>query len=212
MSYSADDIEVVRGLEIVRRRPELYVGRPLDDRLLANHLLQEPLCVAIDDGANGACRKVRITLGGNGSAEIEDDGPGWSLERDAGGKTRAETYMTKLFACRAAKTDSQAGSRLCRVGLAVLNALSESCVLTIRQAGVEWQQRYVRGAAVSKFEPIGSTGSSGTRLSFQLDEALLPQRNRSQGWLRRPPSRSAGGVGVGGGADDARDLGVGVAA
>lgn len=176
MSYSEDDIEVLRGLETVRRRPELYVGMPLEDRLLANHLLQEALCVAIHDGVNGTCRKVQITLGIDGSAEIEDDGPGWSLERDASGKARAEIYMTVLFACRAAKTDPQVGREVCRVGLAVLNALSESCVLTIRQGGVEWRQQYVQGTAVTEFEPIGSANSHGTRLSFKLDATLLPQR------------------------------------
>ncbi len=176
MSYSADDIEILRGLETVRRRPELYVGRPLEDRLLANHLLQEALCLAIDDSVIGACRKVQITLGANGSAEIEDDGPGWSLERDASGKMRAELYMTALFACRAAKADPQVGRKVCRVGLAVLNALSEWCVLTIRQGGVEWQQQYVQGAATTAFEPIGSATSHGTHLSFRLDASLLPQR------------------------------------
>jgi DNA gyrase subunit B len=176
MSYSTDDIEVIRGLEIVRRRPEMYVGKPLEDWLIANRLLQEALCLAINDGVGGTCHKVQITLGANGSAEIEDDGPGWSLEKDTRAKTRAELYMTALFACRAAKTDSQMGSKVCSVGLAVLNALSESCVLTIKQEGVEWQQRYVKGIAVTEFEAIGSTSFHGTRLSITLDATILPQR------------------------------------
>jgi DNA gyrase subunit B len=186
--YSTDSIEVILGLEAVRRRPELYVGSKLQDPLLANHLLQEALCIAINDGVNGTCHSVKITLGSDGSAEVEDDGPGWPVERDPNGKSRAENYMTTLYACRAAKQDPRVGRALCHMGIIVLNALSESCVLTIRREGIEWQQRYIKGVAVTEFESTGSATSHGTHLSFKLDATLLSQREFATDelvtWLR----------------------------
>lgn len=175
MTFTAEDIEVLSGLEAVRRRPAMYVG-PLDDPTVANRLLQEMLCVALDDAASGLCRRLQVRIAFDGVAEIADDGPGWPVEKDATGMALAESYMTTLLACRKAKVDASAGESLCRAGLAVTNALSERCALTTCRDGWEWRQEYRQGIATSDFVRTGPAELNGTRLSFRLDATLLPKR------------------------------------
>jgi DNA gyrase/topoisomerase IV subunit B len=175
MKFAREDIEVLNGIEAVRRRPAMYVGS-LDDPTVPNHLLQEMLCVVIDDATVGLCQRLQVRIAYDGVADIADDGPGWPVEKDVTGKPQAESYMTTLLACRRAKANPSVGEGLCRAGLAVTNALSERCVLTTSRDGWEWRQEYRQGSAITDFPRTGPTQVSGTRLSFKLDASLLPKR------------------------------------
>ena len=187
VEYSSEDIKVLSAVQAIRRRPRMYVGENLENRLLPNLLLQESACVAIDQAHSGSCQNLLITVAADGRAEVQDDGPGWSLEAGRDGKVIAETLMTQLFACRSSKS-SESTQELCKIGLAVVNALSEWCELTIWQSGFEWKQRYVNGEATASFERLGSTDVHGTRLSFKLDPTILPRREYSTSdliaWVR----------------------------
>jgi DNA gyrase subunit B len=175
MKFPREDIEVLSGIEAVRRRPAMYVGA-LDDPTVPNHLLQEMLCVAIDDATVGLCHRLQVRIAYDGVADIADDGPGWPMEKDVTGKPKAESYMTTLLACRRAKANASVGEGLCRAGLAITNALSERCVLITSRDGWEWRQEYRQGSAITDFLRAGPTQASGPRLSFKLDASLLPQR------------------------------------
>lgn len=188
--YSADDIEVLKAPQAIRRRTAMYVG-DVNDRLLPNRLLQESLCVALDEGRDGPCQNVRVRIAHDGEAEVDDDGPGWSLELDRSGRPRAEVFMTQLFACRHAK-ENERSRRVCQMGVAVLNALSEWAELTIWRDGFEWRQDYARGEVRAPFQRGESTWKHGTRLKFKLDPEILPCREFSMpelvAWLRENAS------------------------
>lgn len=169
------DIEVLHGLEPVRRRPTQFIG-PLDDPLLPNKLLAEALCCARDDALAGKCRSVAISLRSQGRAVVRDDGPGLPLEIAQDGKRLAEHYLTKLMACACAKSTPEVAASTCKFGLAVLNALCERFHVRVFAAGDEWSQRYERGVAVSAFERTGPSDEQGTELAFDLDSTLLPPR------------------------------------
>lgn len=180
-------ISALSTAEGIRLRPALYLG-PLDDPLLPNRLLQESICVALDDAANGACSRVQIEIAGAGRARVVDDGPGWPIDV-ANGKRMAEAFMTELFACQHGKKQSTVGRDVCQMSLAVLNAFSAECVLLTRRDGFAWRQAYEKGVPVSLFEALGPTNERGTELSFRLDATVLSQTEFSLealvDWLRK---------------------------
>lgn len=172
MGSEPHEIDVLLGVEAVRRRPALYVG---DVRAphLGDRLLLQGLCVAVDDAVRGRCASVTLQLWSKGRATIVDDGPGWSIEPDRFGVPWAERIMTILQACASAK-ESAVGASLCSEGMAVLNALCEWTELAIASDGTVWRRRFERGVPVET--PMGAVEpvERGTRLDLQLDRDLLP--------------------------------------
>lgn len=182
----ANEIEVLEGLEAVRRRPAMYLG-PLDDPLLATRLLLEAFCIARDEAAAGACTRVTIELGEKGKATVSDDGPG--LPPDL-----AEKLMTQLFACRNQRRHVVRPETLCDHGLAVLNAVCESVELTVWSEGFRFTQSYAAGKPTTAFERHEATERHGTSISLALDRTILTSAEFSTEWLREWLGKHAGSL------------------
>lgn len=176
MKTNDDSIQILSGAEAIRARPNLYVGDTTDPGL-ATILLQETLCVSIDNAQEGSCTRVEIEIDGDGSMTVTDNGPGWPVIPDEDGKCDAERYMTEINACSSAKHHRLIANTACTFGMACINALSESCVLTVWRDGFEWTQSYVCGRPTSLFARLEPSSHQGTRLHFSLDANMLTTRN-----------------------------------
>jgi DNA gyrase subunit B len=175
MGHGGEDITVLSGLEAMRRRPEMYVGAMDSDEAM-NRLVEQVLCGSLDDAVSGRCRHIAVSLHADGTVTVADDGAGMSMERDQQGVPLAERLMTQLHACRAARQNADIGKRYCGLGIAVVNALSESCRLEIRRDGRIWTQEYRDGTPLAPFHDVGPAAATGTRLWFKPDPKLLPRR------------------------------------
>ena len=164
--FSADDIEVLQGLEPIRRRPSLYLGGELTDPLTINKLIKEAICHALDE----KCSKLHIHIQSN---EV-------SIEYDAGmplkmrdGICGAEVIMTKLHACKNFKKDQEIGKQYCSIGMAIVNALSEVLSLKTASRGKIGKQHYQRGEPTAPFQIENWEGSDFTKITFTPDRELF---------------------------------------
>lgn len=170
--YSAADITVLEGLEAVRVRPRLYVGDTASSEAI-NSLVLEVLCLAVDPKTGGPARNVQIRLLSDDIAEVQNDGTGLPVGRHPKEDISViEIIMTRLYACRDEKADER-NAKWCSFGIAVVNALSEWCVVTVRRDGGVWQQRFEKGKAVSELEHVEACADTGTTLRFSVDRQLL---------------------------------------
>lgn len=172
--YSARDIEVLEGLEPVRKRPGMYIGG-IDERAL-HHLFAEVLDNAMDEAVAGHARLIEVSLAADGSLTVRDDGRGMPVDPHPKfpGKSALEVIMTVLhsggkFSGKAYET---AGG-LHGVGVSVVNALSERLEVTAWKDGFEWRQAFARGQPTSKLERGGPTRRHGTALTFRPDPAIF---------------------------------------
>lgn len=174
MSYSAEGIVLLEGLDAIRKRPGLYAG-DLSRPALANELLTEAMCISAYDALGGCCTLVEVDVLGPSRVVIRDDGPGWPLDPTSDGSPWAHEAMTRLGACAAHK-EPRARHELCAIGLAVINALSESVDLTVSTEAATWSQSYARGRTVGSVGPVqaGPIGRPGTRIDITLDRSILP--------------------------------------
>jgi len=172
VQYSAESLQVLSGLEPVRRRPGMYtdVSRP-------NHLVQEVVDNSVDEALAGFAREIEVTLYKNGSVEVRDDGRGMPVddhpEHDISG---VELILTRLHA--GAKFDNEnyafAGG-LHGVGVSVVNALSEWLEGEVKRGGTVYRQRYESGEPVTGLGAVGSVGrrNTGTRIHFKPDASYF---------------------------------------
>ena len=173
-SYSAKDIEVLEGLEPVRRRPGMYVGGT-DERAL-HHLFAEVLDNAMDEAVAGHARSIEVTFAADGSLSVFDDGRGIPVDphpKDRN-KSALEVIMTTLhsggkFSGKAYETSGG----LHGVGVSVVNALSERLEAIIWRDGFEWRQTYARGRPLTKLEQVGPSKKHGTTIRFSPDPAIF---------------------------------------
>jgi DNA gyrase subunit B len=140
-----------------------------------SQLVEQVLCGSLDEAVSGRCRRIAVSLHADGSVTVEDDGAGMSMQRNKEGVPLAEVLMTQLLACRVARQSPDIGKRFCGMGIAVVNALSESCKLEIRREGRLWTQEYRQGNALAPFEDVGPASSTGTKLWFKPDQQILPR-------------------------------------
>jgi DNA gyrase subunit B len=174
--YTAADIQVLEGLEAVRRRPGMYIGST-DSRGL-HHLVYEIVDNSIDEAMAGHCNSVDIRIKGDGSVVISDDGRGIPIDKHKRtGKSALETVMTFLHA--GGKFDHQAykvSGGLHGVGAAVVNALSSNMWVEVRRQGKVYRQEYARGKAKGPVKAVGNGAkSSGTTTSFIPDPDIFPE-------------------------------------
>ncbi|MEX0801000.1 MAG: DNA topoisomerase (ATP-hydrolyzing) subunit B [Dehalococcoidia bacterium] len=174
--YTAADIQVLEGLEAVRRRPGMYIGST-DSRGL-HHLVYEIVDNSIDEAMAGHCKAVDIRIKSDGSVLVSDDGRGIPIDKHARtGKSALETVMTFLHA--GGKFDHQAykvSGGLHGVGAAVVNALSSNMWVEVRRGGKVYRQEYARGKAKGPVKAVGNGAkSSGTTTSFIPDPDIFPE-------------------------------------
>ena len=176
--YTAADIQVLEGLEAVRRRPGMYIGST-DERGL-HHLVYEIVDNSIDEAMAGFCDHITITILKDGSCRVQDNGRGIPVDKHARtGKSALETVMTYLHA--GGKFDSQAykvSGGLHGVGAAVVNALSESMWVEVRRGGKLYKQSYERGKAKGNLKTMDGNGSAkmtGTTTWFKPDAEIFEE-------------------------------------
>ncbi len=175
LSYEAKDIQVLEGLEAVRRRPGMYVGGT--DVKALHHLIYEVVDNSIDEALAGACDRIEITIHEDSSVTVTDNGRGIPVgEHPQLKRSALEVVMTTLHA--GGKFDGGAykvSGGLHGVGVSAVNALSEFCEVEVRKDGKVYFQRYERGFPLAKVKVIGSAPKkdSGTQTTFKFDTTIF---------------------------------------
>ena len=176
-SYTADKIQVLEGLQAVRKRPSMYIGST-DARGL-HHLVYEVVDNSIDEAMGGFCDRIDVTVNVDGSVTVADDGrgiPTGIIEKY--GKPAVEVVMTHLHA--GGKFDRKSykvSGGLHGVGLSVVNSLSERLEVHVRREGKEWMMRCERGVVCSRLAEVGPTEETGTTMTFMPDREIFPDIN-----------------------------------
>ncbi len=167
-NYSASDIEVLSGLEPVRRRPGMYT-----DTSRPNHLAHEVVDNSVDEAMAGHCKRIEVALYKDGSLEVVDDGRGMPVDRHPKEKIPGvELILTRLHAGGKFSSDNyQYSGGLHGVGVSVVNALSKNLEVWIRRGGKEYNISFKGGKKVGKLEVVGQVGqrNTGTTIRFWPD-------------------------------------------
>jgi DNA gyrase subunit B/topoisomerase-4 subunit B len=174
-SYTAKDIQVLEGLEPVRRRPGMYIGGV--DATGLHHLLWELVDNSVDEAMNGHADRIIVVLHKDGSsATVTDNGRGIPVDKHSQYKKPAlELILTTLHAGGKfeAKNYYHSGG-LHGVGASVVTALSEAMTVRVRRDGHEYEQKFARGKATSALRKIGTARGSGTGVFFRPDPTIFP--------------------------------------
>lgn len=177
--YTADNIQVLEGLEAVRKRPGMYIGSTSTEGL--HHLVYEIVDNSIDEAMGGHCDHIDIKIYMDGSVGVRDNGRGIPVSMHPKEKKSAlEVVMTVLHA--GGKFDDKAfafSGGLHGVGASVVNALSEWCYVEVRKEGKVYKQSYKIGVPDGPLEVIGTTDSRGTYTRFKPDVNIFSDTNYS---------------------------------
>ena len=182
-SYNAGDIEVLTGLEPVRKRPGMYTQteRP-------NHLAQEVIDNSVDEAMSGHAKSIYVSLYKDGSIEVTDDGRGMPVDKHPEEKVPGvEVIMTRLHSGGKFSNDNyQFSGGLHGVGVSVVNALSKKLEVTIRRDGKEHKMSFAGGDKKTNLKVIGKTDKkeTGTTIRFWPDAQFFDSVNFSTGHLR----------------------------
>ena len=173
--YGASQIQVLEGLEAVRKRPGMYIGSTGPRGL--HHLVYEIVDNSIDEALQGYCDRIYVSLNEDGSVTVKDDGRGIPVEiHPKTGKSTLETVLTVLHAGgKFGGGGYKVSGGLHGVGISVVNALSKWLVADVYRDGKIYRQSYEKGITTSALEVVGESHHTGTIINFMPDETIFDE-------------------------------------
>jgi DNA gyrase subunit B len=193
--YNASQIQVLEGLEPVRKSPGMYIGTTGPSGL--HHLVYEVVDNSVDEAIAGYCENINVSLNADNSVTIEDDGRGMPIDiNEDYGMSGVEIIHTKLNAGgKFGGGGYKVSGGLHGVGASVVNALSKRMIVEVKRDGYLYRQEYRRGEAVSSLEQVGKAKGSGSKTTFwpdpeifeevEFDYSTLQHRLREMSFLNR---------------------------
>lgn len=181
--YDASQIQVLEGLEPVRKRPGMYIGSTGYDGV--HHLIKEIADNSIDEAIGGHATKVEVVLLADGGVRVSDDGRGIPVDiHPKTGKSTLETVLTVLHAGgKFGGGGYKVSSGLHGVGSSVVNALSSKLHAEVYKNGKIYAQDYERGVPQNEIKEIGKTDKTGTSMTFYPDETIFETVNLDYKWV-----------------------------
>ncbi|MCA9401154.1 MAG: DNA topoisomerase (ATP-hydrolyzing) subunit B [Candidatus Omnitrophica bacterium] len=174
-NYDATNIQILEGVEAVRKRPAMYIGDTFARGL--HHLVYEVVDNSVDEAMGGYCTRIDVVINENNSISVTDNGRGIPVDMHAKEKKPAvEVVLTTLHA--GGKFDHSSykvSGGLHGVGVSCVNALSDWLEVEIKRDGKIYHQRYERGVTKSKLEILGKTKTSGTKITFKPDPTIFQE-------------------------------------
>jgi DNA gyrase subunit B len=178
-TYDATSIQVLEGIEAVRRRPAMYIGDTSARGL--HHLVYEVVDNSVDEALGGYCDTISVTVRPDNSISVVDNGRGIPVDMHKTEKKPAvEVALTTLHA--GGKFDHRTykvSGGLHGVGVSVVNALSDWLEVEVKRDGKIYHQRYERGKTASKLTVIGKSNATGTKVTFKPDKTIFPKTEYS---------------------------------
>ncbi|OPY58850.1 MAG: DNA gyrase subunit B [Pelotomaculum sp. PtaU1.Bin035] len=177
--YGAEEIQVLEGLEAVRRRPGMYIGSTSARGL--HHLVYEVVDNSIDEAMAGFCDQIEVIINHNNSVTVIDNGRGIPVDiHPKTGRPGVEVALTMLHAGGKFGGGSyKVSGGLHGVGVSVVNALSEWLEVEVKRGGGIYHQRYERGVPVTELKVIGGSNNTGTKVTFKPDPEIFEELDYS---------------------------------
>lgn len=177
MSYDASAIQVLEGLDAVRKRPSMYIGSTGERGL--HHLVYEVVDNSVDEAMAGYASAIQVRLLTDGSVEVTDDGRGIPVdEHPIEKKPAVEVVLTTLHAGgKFGGTGYQVSGGLHGVGVSVVNALSTKLIVEIKREGSIWTQTYLNGVPEAPLKIIGKATDTGTKVTFFANDSIFETTN-----------------------------------